>query len=156
LREAVLQLKFHHRTTLARPLAGALAVRLEQLRPQWQPDLLTPVPLHWVRYWQRGFNQAELLTREVAHRTGVPWANSLARVRATPPQVGQSAGARARNLHGAFASQRGRDVTGLRVVLIDDVTTTGATLAACAIALRAADAAEVYALTVTGRPTATP
>jgi ComF family protein len=152
LRRAVLLLKFSRKTALARPLGELLAAELEGVLDAWQPDALVPVPIHWTRRLERGFNQSELIAEAAARRTGVPALPALRRTRRTPPQVGQSRDRRAHNIRGAFAVEPRRDVAGKRLVLVDDVRTTGSTLAECARVLREADAAEVFALTVTFEP----
>jgi len=110
-------------------------------------DLLIPVPLHWTRLFARRFNQAALLVKAI-HRAGGPplAADWLIRRRRTPSQGTLGPLARARNVRGAFALRRGRDVKGRRVVLIDDVLTTGATAEECARVLRRAGAAYVGVL----------
>ena len=113
-----------------------------------------PVPLHPSRRRHRGFNQAADLARQMR----IPVATALRRVRATPTQTGLPAGRRHRNVRDAFAATRAAGaLTGAVVVLIDDVSTTGATLDACAGVLKRAGIAEVRALTaarVVGRLTA--
>jgi ComF family protein len=117
-------------------------------------DVAVPVPLHRGRRRARGFNQA----RELARHLGVPVADALRRTRATASQTDLPAEARRGNVQGAFAMRRfiaRVNVEGLRVVLVDDVSTTGATIEACATVLRAAGAAEVSAVTaarVVSRP----
>jgi ComF family protein len=114
-------------------------------------DVATAVPLHWRRRWQRGFNQADLLAREIARRSGIPFARILRRVRSTRAQAGLSNTARRHNVVSAFACRRAlRDgeLRGRRVLLIDDVMTTGSTAAACARTLKSAGAARVALLTV--------
>jgi predicted amidophosphoribosyltransferase len=113
-------------------------------------DCAVPVPLHLWRRLQRGFNQAA----DLSHGLGIPVVDALWRVRATPPQTGLAAAARARNVHGAFIlspllSRRTRDarLVDRVVVLVDDVRTTGATLDACAQVLMEAGAREVRAVT---------
>ena len=106
-----------------------------------------PVPLHPTRRRERGYNQSELLATAVATRLQRPLNLSLARIRPTPPQVGQGADARRANVAGAFAWQ-GEALDGRRVLLIDDVCTTGATLEACAHALRPHAPAAVLGLTL--------
>jgi len=102
------------------------------------------VPLHPRRRRERGFNQAELLARALAARlTRECEPAALVRRRETRPQAGLTAAARRRNVAGAFAVRRQARVAGRLVVLVDDVVTTGATVAACAHALRAAGAREV-------------
>lgn len=121
------------------------------------PDVLVPVPLHWRRHWQRGFNQSELLCRQwlascpelqyctLAHRL-------IRRQRATAAQSGMNARQRARNLRGAFTVHKPCD--NLRIAVVDDVFTTGATAVAMANALRAAGARriEVWCLARTPAP----
>ena len=112
-------------------------------------DALVPVPLHWRRLWARRFNQAAALAREIAQASGVEVVDdALRRVRATPQQVGLKRADRATNVQGAFAvpEERRAAVAGRRLVLIDDVLTSGATADACARALLRAGAAAVDVL----------
>jgi ComF family protein len=109
-------------------------------------DLVTPMPLHWRRYWERGFNQSETLAREVARRRGVPLRQALRRVRSTAPQAGLTNAKRRANVRGAFALARGARLDGLRVLLVDDVITTGATASACARVLKRGGARQVAVL----------
>jgi ComF family protein len=102
-------------------------------------EALVPIPLHWRRRAARGFNQAEELAREVSRLAGLPVVNALRRTRATLEQAKTaSAAQRADNLRGAFAARASamKQLTGKNAWLIDDVTTTGATLHAAAVALR--------------------
>ncbi len=112
-----------------------------------------PVPLHPSRRRQRGFNQAADLARHL----GIPVVAALRRLRPTPTQTSLPAARRHRNMRNAFAVTRAaRALSGAIVVLVDDVSTTGATLEACAKVLREAGVIEVRALTaarVAGRPT---
>jgi ComF family protein len=133
---AVAALKFDGQLELAGPL-GRLLSAADLLRRGW--DALIPVPLHPWRALLRGYNQAALLAGWAARGGPVPLRpRLLRRVRATAPQTDQNAAQRRENLRGAFAA--GPAVAGLRVLVIDDVTTTGATLQACLDALRAAGA----------------
>ncbi len=110
-------------------------------------DLLMPVPLHWTRLLGRRFNQSALLAQAIHGAGGPPVAADwLVRRRRTPSQGLMSPLARARNVRGAFALRRGRSVAGKRIVLIDDVLTTGATAEECARVLRRAGAAFVGVL----------
>jgi ComF family protein len=112
-------------------------------------DLLVPVPLHRVRFWGRRFNQAGELAKAISDETGVPVAHeAVRRVRATRSQVGLTATERARNLTGAFRPGPGAKnlIAGKKLVIVDDVMTTGATLNKVAAILRRAGAAEVDAL----------
>jgi ComF family protein len=114
-----------------------------------EADLLVPVPLHWRRGWSRRFNQSGALARVIERQTGVKMASeALRRVRPTEQQVGLSRAQRASNVQGAFrvAPDRKADIAGRRVVLIDDVLTSGATVDACARALLRARAAQVDVL----------
>jgi len=132
-----------------RPLAGPLGEWLATAIPREQRfEAIVPVPLHWRRRWQRGFNQAALLARAVARRYGLPVTHALRRVRATAAQAGLSRSGRRANVTGAFRLRRGVEVAGRRVLLVDDVMTTGATARACALALKQAGARYVAALTL--------
>jgi ComF family protein len=110
-------------------------------------DVIIPMPLHWRRRWERGFNQSELLAREIGRRWNVPVQKAVKRVKATAPQAGLTNAKRRANVSGAFAA-RGRISAGARVLLVDDVLTTGATAAACARALKRAGAKHVALLAV--------
>lgn len=141
--------KYEGRRGLAAPLAEMVRVAGADLLGD--ADVVVPVPLHPWRRIRRGFNQAD----ELARRLGVPTLRVLYRRRATPPQTGLSAGARRRNVRRAFTispflprARVRRLIAGSVVVVIDDVRTTGATLEACAVTLKAAGAREVRALTV--------
>jgi ComF family protein len=112
-------------------------------------DALVPVPLHWRRLWARRFNQAAALARTISASSGVPVLDdALKRTRATPQQVGLKRADRATNVQGAFQvpDERLAAVTGRRLVLIDDVLTSGATADTCARALLRAGAAHVDVL----------
>jgi len=142
LRELIHLYKYGKVKTLARPLSCLLA----QALPRDEAfDAAVPVPLYWRRRLQRGFNQAELLARGLARRTGIPVVKALGRLRPTPTQAGLSNSARRQNVSRAF---RSRSVQGKRILLIDDVMTTGATASSCALALKQAGAKRVALLTV--------
>src|SRR5262249_37544030 len=133
-----------------RPLATVMAVGLAAaLRrgPAWH-GVLVPVPLHGARERERGFNQSVLLARALAERVEPPLPvalDALRRTRPAPPHVGWSRAERPGNVAGAFACAPD-SVAGQRVILVDDVATSGATLTACAEAVRRAGAARVYGL----------
>jgi predicted amidophosphoribosyltransferase len=133
-------LKFRGALAVADPMAALMvaAAPVERLR-----GALVPVPLHPARRRRRGFNQAERLARALSRRTGLPVADCLVRGGQNLRQVGRDRPARLAGPAGTV-SARGR--VPARAVLVDDVATTGATLAACAAALRAAGSEEVTAL----------
>lgn len=146
LREALHALKFGGRRALARPLADLV---VEQWADRLPGDVaaLVPVPLAPARERERGFNQAALLAERIAAALEIParprW---LVRVRSTRPQSDLGSAERRSNVHQAFRAAAALD--GLHVVLVDDILTTGATVAECALALRAAGACRVGVLTV--------
>ena len=146
LREAIHRFKYRGGQALAQPL-GQLMVE------HWSDynipaEVLIPVPLHPTRLAERGYNQAALLARELGANIGLPVeASSLTRIRATALQVNLDVAARRENVRGAFRCLDDR-MAGRRVVLIDDVCTTGATLSACALALREAGVGSVWAYTL--------
>lgn len=144
-RQAIHDLKYRGIRNRAELLGDALAEAIER-RPL-DLDLLAPVPLAPGRRRQRGFNQSELIAQVVGERIGTPVDGScLRRVRETPAQVRLAADERRRNMHGAFTCPEGSLIAGLRIAVVDDVMTTGATLEACAEVLRSAGAARVYGL----------
>jgi ComF family protein len=140
LRAIVHALKYDGRPTIARHLAARMRAAGSGLLED--ADVVVPVPLHGSRERARGFNQA----RELARHLGRPCADALARTRKTPSQADLPAARRHANVQGAFRIA-GRIVARQTIVLIDDVSTTGATLNACAAALLDAGAKEVRALT---------
>lgn len=152
LRDAIHRFKFHDRPALAEPLGIRLAAfaRAESsFLHSLQFDALVPVPMHPTRKRLRGYNQSERLARVVARELSLPLeTRCLVRARPTRPQVGLSGKSRQTNLHGAFAVPHPAGVTGKTLLLIDDVTTTGATLNECAATLTSAGAQAVYALTL--------
>jgi ComF family protein len=143
------ELKYHGRRRVAARLAEVLLALPAVRDVLARGAVLVPVPLHPRRRRERGFNQAELLAREVGRRARLPVAPSaLVRRKDTVAQAGLSAAARRRNVRGAFAVRRRAAVAGKVVVLVDDVLTTGATASACASLLRDAGASEVRLLAV--------
>jgi ComF family protein len=158
-RALVHRFKYGDRLDLA-PMLGQWMARADrELTPD--ADALVPVPLHWRRLWSRRFNQSAALAAAISALTGVPvLTDTLNRVRATPQQVGLDKAERASNVQGAFkvSAERKAEVKGRRLILIDDVLTSGATVDTCARALLRAGAAQVdvlvFARVVAGaRPT---
>src|SRR5262249_41865830 len=147
-REALHAFKFGGCRALAAPL-GDLIAELDRELPTAVPDLLVPVPLHRRRERERGFNQSYLLARRVGHIWNVPVRRDvLQRAVYTVPQTQLSGEARRSNVRTAFVLRHVDVVAGRRVLLVDDVFTTGSTATACAVCLRKAGAAEVGVLTV--------
>jgi ComF family protein len=147
-RAAILLCKHGGRLSLLRHLADLLAREAPEYLAIEAWDGLVPVPLHWGRRLRRGFNQSEILARAVGRRHRLPVLGGLLRrVRPTPPQQG-NADARHANVRDAFAVPVTAVVAGRRLLLVDDVFTTGATANACAQPLLAAGAVEVGILTL--------
>ena len=149
LRNLIHLFKYGGIRTLAVPLGRLLARALPR---EHAFDMIVPMPLHWRKRWQRGFNQAELLALEIGRRTNVPVRNALRRVRNTASQAGLTSSKRRENVSGAFQAARGgktrNALHGRSVLLIDDVMTTGASAASCARALKRAGARQVTLLTL--------
>ena len=143
LERAVRAYKFGGVRRLGGFFGAALADALEA--SGWEPELLCAVPLHPVRYLQRGYNQSALLARAAAKRSGLPYRALLKRVRPTRQQARLGGGDRQENVAGAF---RSAPLNGERVVLFDDVLTSGATATECALTLLAAGASRVYTATI--------
>jgi ComF family protein len=149
VRELIHQFKYSGKTMLRRPLALLAADHLDRFVIETGPDVIIPVPLHHKRLRQRGFNQAILLGEIFAQKWRLPLLrNSLRRVRWTEPQVNLSAAERLENVKGAFALADIVAVAGKRVLLVDDVYTTGSTVKECAKVLKSGGAQSVTAITV--------
>ncbi len=144
LREWIHLYKYQRVKTIAEPLGVLLR---DAIPATEQFDAIVPVPLHWLRQWRRGFNQSEVLARGLAAKLRIPVISALRRVRSTQVQAGLSHTARRQNVDQAFRCRR-HVVAGKRLLLIDDVMTTGATAAACARTLKRAGAARVVLATV--------
>ena len=143
IREAVHSLKYRNLRAAA-PTLGRLLAQWLKSTPL-SGEVLVPVPLHKRRLRVRGYNQSALLAKEVAKSTGLPMKEDLLiRTRDTPPQVSLSLQERIGNVEGSF--ELARDGRGLKIILVDDVVTTGSTLSACGTALRAGGADSVWGL----------
>jgi len=147
LADALLRLKHGGRAEFGEPLGRAVARASSGALAAARLDVVVPVPLHPGRLRARGYNQAALLALGVGQAARLPVdLGALVRVRDTPPQRGLGPAARRRNVRRAFAADGAR-VAGRRVLLVDDVLTTGATAAACSEALETAGARRVVVLT---------
>lgn len=145
LREAVLRIKHVAGDALAEALGTIFAYKLRQRWEKDGPQVVIPVPLHWRRRLTRGYNQAESVARGIAEELRLPLVTrAVRRVRPTPKQTAVSAAERRRNVAGAFRHTTLAAVKDLRVLLVDDVLTTGATADAVAAAVRTAGAAQVH------------
>lgn len=154
LDQAIHALKYEGKRRLAEPLGVVLAEAYRRAAGPFRlPDVVLPVPLHGRRQAERGYNQAALLARVLSREAGLPLVeDAMQRVRDTPQQVGLGAAERRQNVAGAFACwPRHPALAGKRVLVLDDVCTTGATLAACAEALLLAGARQAWGL-VLARP----
>ncbi len=149
-RDLVSRFKYGERLDLARLMAGMMAQAGRDIL--CDAELIVPVPMHRGRLWRRRYNQAALLANALSRHTGVPVRlDALLRVKPTRAQVGLAREQRRQNLVGAFkvAPEGEGQIMGRRVVVIDDVRTTGSTLNACAHILRKAGAARIDVLTFT-------
>lgn len=146
MRQAIHEFKYQDRTELAIPLADIMVSSWRE--GHFPVDCMIPVPLHPRRLRERGYNQAALITERLAEKVGLPvLGETLVRSRMTASQTTLGASERRKNVEGAFRV-RSNAVKGRSVLLVDDVRTTGATLEACADALREAGVVGVYAMTL--------
>jgi ComF family protein len=150
LRDVVLRLKHASGENLAEWLGECWAERDRALFLSESIDLVVPVPLHFFRRWQRGYNQSAALAYGLARGLALPWRPwALKRTRWTPFQTMQTRENRYTNVHGAFTYRGRHSLRGKCVLLVDDVLTTGSTLSEAARALRVAGAGRVVAATLT-------
>ena len=148
VRKLIHEFKYGHQVHLRNPVADWLLATLDDPRLRGRRfDLVIPVPLHPARKRERGFNQAELLAEIFSARAGLTLRPVLERIRYTTTQTAFDRAERMENLHEAFRLRKKADVRGLRVLLIDDVLTTGSTLSECARVLKAGGAISVHAAT---------
>lgn len=149
LSEAIVLLKYEQVTRLGVWFADRLAEIVRQAPDEWQADIVVPVPLHMERQRERGYNQAELIARPLAKRLNLRLETALlVRTKPRPAQLVLSRTEHWKSVRGAYATWEGRKVDNVRVLLVDDVLTTGATLDACARALKKAGASVILGLTV--------
>jgi ComF family protein len=148
LSEIVKLIKFRRKKTLAKRLGGMMGILLQTDPLLQNGELLIPVPLHRTRYRERGYNQSNLLAQAISVSTSISVKNSsLFRKKATKPQTDLSYEERLENVKGAFIVKGAHGLKGKRVILVDDVFTTGSTLQACTEALLEGGAEEVFCLT---------
>jgi competence protein ComFC len=154
LKDVILLFKYRRYAPLSRPLAGFAADCLGPDDRLWRnADGLVPVPLHPARHRERGFNQSRLLARELGRLRGIAVLDGcLVKTRNAPAQAGLKAAEREKNVRKVYAARRPDRVRGRTLVLVDDVTTTGATLRECARVLIEAGAKEVRAITLAQAP----
>ena len=143
LRNAIHTMKYHRKRRMAEPLGNLLTEALDA--SGLIADALVPIPMHKARLAERGFNQAAALAGQLGMMCGLPLLDSVERIRATEQQAHLNSVQRATNVQGAFL-WRSEVPAPARILIIDDVLTTGATMNACAEALRRAGAERVYGL----------
>jgi ComF family protein len=149
LKEMIHRFKYQGVFPLTQVLGDLLEPVLKAIRREHRVDVLIPVPLHIRRLRERGFNQALLLVKELSKRSGIPYQERvLAKIRETPEQISLKKRERAKNVKGVFEVTDQGAIKGKRVVLVDDVYTTGATVNECSRALLQAGAKQVAVLTV--------
>ena len=130
------QIKYHGNISAGRYFGRMLGRKIAEAEWMSDVDMVIPVPLHWRRRWSRGYNQAEIISGEVAHELGVPMRTDvLKRVRYTETQTKLEVEAKSRNVSGAFKANTVHDAV-RHVLIVDDVFTTGSTMKACHQALR--------------------
>ncbi|MDD2502084.1 MAG: ComF family protein [Geobacter sp.] len=152
-RDLIHRFKYEYKSHLRRPLGLLTAELLADFATQQQPDLLVPVPLHSSRLRRRGFNQAVLLGEVLSRQWQIPLLRQgLKRTRPTTPQVELTLEQRSHNLHNAFSVTDSNAIRDRRIMLVDDVFTTGSTLAECARILQQAGCHTVSAVTVAHAP----
>lgn len=141
--------KYNQRTHLRYPLALLAIEGMGEIMTCHAPHLIVPVPLHISRLRQRGFNQAVLLGKVLSQQLSLPLLpDALVRIKRTEPQIKLSAAERRLNVKGAFTVKRTETVVGKRILLLDDVMTTGSTMDECAKELKKAGASTVIATTI--------
>jgi len=155
LRTIIRELKYHRRDTMRKQLGSMLgkliAASLED--DQTAPQLVMPTPMHWTRRIVRGWDQARALANDVGRELKLPVGNELVRLRNTPQQAKLPRSSRAANVRGAFAVRKADGLTGASILLVDDVSTTGATANEAARTLLNAGAARVtLAVAAKGEP----
>jgi len=148
MKECIKLFKYRGNTALAKPLSDLMAAFIDRLIIDKTFDLIIPVPIHSNKRCQRGFNQSELLSRNISKAMGIPVARDLVKTRNTRPQNVLNRNDRLSNLNDAFCVKDPRHIQKKTVLLIDDVITTCATVNECAKTLIDSGSGEVYALSL--------
>jgi ComF family protein len=149
LRQAIQKFKYGRKVSLGKPLGRLMSQGCRDFLRDCEADVVIPVPLHPKRLRWRGFNQALLLGRQMSRAYKIPLDPfTLRRIKATPPQTQLTEEERRRNVRGAFALAPGRSVREKKILLVDDVYTSGATVNECSRTLWRAGAAEVCVVTL--------
>lgn len=149
LRDLIHSFKYNNLSHLRYPLANLMLINLNDFIQLEHPEIIIPVPLHSSRLRQRGFNQSVLLGQTISKELHLPiLPDTLIRIRRTNPQVELSGIERKTNVKDAFAVKYAKRIEGKRILLIDDVMTTGSTMNECAKELKNAGASKVIAVTV--------
>ncbi len=149
LRQAVLRMKRSSQEPLSAAIGRLLAIRREPFLRDVQPDLVVPVPMHWTRRLIRGVNSPEIVAEAIGRKMGIPvQRRALAYCRKIRPQKDLSPTERFKNVRGAFRVRRKINVEGLRILLVDDILTTGATCSEAARVLKKAGASMIAACVV--------
>ena len=144
LKDALYRMKFLNRRDYIDFFVDAMVMALQRKLNYWKPQVILPVPMHWKKKARRGYNQAELLACEISRRTGIPVEKNYIRcIRKNSEQKRLNRKERQKNLKGSF--QVCKDLDGItRVLIVDDVYTTGSTMDELASTLKAAGIKEVY------------
>ncbi|MDR2192134.1 MAG: ComF family protein [Endomicrobium sp.] len=149
LRKLILKFKYLDRAFLAKDFGAQMANKFKELPFYDKTDCIIPVPLNIIRRIKRGYNQAEVLSREISKLSGIPvFSNILYRKKMTKPQFQLSKEERAKNIKNSFLVKNGELTRKKNILLVDDIVTTGATVSACAAVLKKFGAKKVYALSL--------
>lgn len=151
VRDGIIGMKFRGKKGRSVTFAAFIFLKLKEENAP-RPDLITYVPMHFIRLGQRGYNQAYLMAKALGEMMNVPVVKTLRKIKHTSPQSKLNGRARQENLEGAIKPHQAENFSGKTVLLIDDVTTTGTSLNVCAKELKAAGAKEIYAATVAATP----
>lgn len=144
--EAIYAYKYHGLECYGSIFGAEMAKEFQKFLVDRKTEVLIPIPLYWKRYWERGYNQAEVLARRLGELTGIPVDDVLQRTKATNPQKQLDDKERRKNIQGAFSLKR--EISYRTAVVIDDIYTTGSTLDEAARVLKKAGVGKVYFLTI--------